>query len=153
MAGLVEPTDEQRKRPLFKHIAEFRSYMENKGNSAKQTMEIIRKVQKLIDDRRWRFINDISAAGTLEFLGKLRREGLSAQTYNHYHRAEKQYTRWLVRDRRTPVDPLMHLSRLNVQTDRRHDRRRFPKKNSCGWWKRLGPARRRSRESPGPIGR
>jgi integrase/recombinase XerD len=30
---------------------------------------------------------------------------------------------WLVRDRRTPSDPLMHLSRVNVQTDRRHDRR------------------------------
>ena len=50
-------------------MAEFRSYMENKGNSAKQIMEIIRKVQKLIDDRKWRFINDISAAGILDSWG------------------------------------------------------------------------------------
>ena len=35
----------------------------------------------------------------------------------------KQFTRWLVRDRRTPTDPLAHLSKLNVNTDRRHDRR------------------------------
>ena len=123
IAGLVDPTDEQRKRPLIKHVAEFRSYMENKGNTPKQVSEIIRKVQKLIDNRKWRFINDISATGTLEYLGNLRREGLSAQTYNHYQRAAKQFTRWLVRDRRTPHDPLLHLSRLNVQTDRRHDRR------------------------------
>jgi site-specific recombinase XerD len=123
VAGLVDPTDEQRKRPLQKHIAEYRGYMENKGNSAKQVSEIIRKVQKLIDDRKWRFIGDITANGTMEFLGNLRREGLSAQTYNHYQRAAKQFTRWLVRDRRSPHDPLLHLSRLNVQTDRRHDRR------------------------------
>ena len=55
--------------------------------------------------------------------GQLRRDGLSAQTYNHYLKAAKQFTRWLVRDRRTPTDPLAHLSRLNVRTDRRHDRR------------------------------
>jgi hypothetical protein len=59
----------------------------------------------------------------LEFLGRLRRRGLSAQTYNHYLKAAKQFTRWLVRDQRTPTDPLAHLSRLNVKVDRRHDRR------------------------------
>ena len=53
----------------------------------------------------------------------MRRDGLSAQTYNHYLKSAKQFTRWLVRDRRTPLDPLAHLSRLNVRTDRRHDRR------------------------------
>jgi hypothetical protein len=42
---------------------------------------------------------------------------------NHYLKSAKQFTRWLVRDRRTPVDPLAHLSKLNVSTDRRHDRR------------------------------
>ena len=53
----------------------------------------------------------------------MRRDGLSAQTYNNYLTAIKQFSRWLVRDRRTLVDPLMHLSKLNVRTDRRHDRR------------------------------
>ena len=48
---------------------------------------------------------------------------ISVQTSNHYLKAAKQFTRWLVRDRRTPSDPLAHLSRLNVRTDRRHDRR------------------------------
>jgi len=59
----------------------------------------------------------------LEFLGQLRRDGLSAQTYNNYLVVIKQFTRWLVRDRRTPTDPLLHLSRINVRADRRHDRR------------------------------
>jgi len=49
--------------------------------------------------------------------------GLSAQTYNHYLRTAKQFTRWLVRDRRIPSDPLLHLSNINTSVDRRHDRR------------------------------
>jgi site-specific recombinase XerD len=65
----------------------------------------------------------IMASGVMEFLGQLRANGLSAQTYNNYLVAIKQFTRWLVRDRRTPVDPLLPLSRVNVRTDRRHDRR------------------------------
>jgi integrase len=59
----------------------------------------------------------------LEFLGQLRRDGLSAQTYNHYLTTLKQFTRWLARERRLSFDPLVHLSRVNVRTDRRHDRR------------------------------
>jgi len=69
-------------------------------------------------------IADITASGALELLGRLRRRhGLSAQTHNHYLRSAKQFARWLVRDGRTPTDPLAHLSRANVQTDRRHNRR------------------------------
>ena len=49
----------------------------------------------------------------------------SAQTYNHYLKSVKQFTRWLVRDRRAPNDPLAHISKLNVSADRRHDRRAF----------------------------
>jgi integrase len=38
-------------------------------------------------------------------------------------KSAKQFTRWLVRDRRSSVDQLAYLSKLNVSTDRRHDRR------------------------------
>jgi len=122
-AGLIDPTEEQRKRPLVDHVREFESYLVNKGVTPKQVRETIAKLRRMIDSRRWRMIGDISASGALEFLGQLRRDGLSAQTHNHYLKAAKQFTRWLVRDQRTPTDPLVHLSRLNVHTDRRHDRR------------------------------
>ncbi len=49
-------------------------------------------------------------------------QGRSVQTRNHYLKSVKSFTRWLVRDRRTLAD-LAHVSRLNVATDRRHDRR------------------------------
>ena len=122
-AGLLDPTDEQRQRPLKEHLAEFERYLENRGVTPKQIKESTRQVGKMIADWKWTLIGDITADSALEFLGGLRRQGLSAQTYNHYLKAAKQFTRWLVRDRRTPTDPLAHLSRLNVRTDRRHDRR------------------------------
>jgi len=131
-AGLIDPTEEQRKRPLADHLREFESYLRNKGVSDKQVSENLSKLRKLVAARRWRMIGDISASGALEFLGQLRRDGLSAQTYNNYLTAIKQFTRWLVRDRRTPIDPLVHLSRLNVQADRRHDRRALSEESSPG---------------------
>jgi len=113
-AGLIDPTEDQRKRPLADHIKEFESYLNNKGVTPKQTKKRS-PAQRMVNDRRWRMINDVSASGALDFLGQLRRDGLSAQTYNHYLKAAKQFTRWLVRDRRTPLDALAHLSRLNVR--------------------------------------
>ena len=123
VAGLVDPTEDERKRPVAKHLEEFKSCLRNKGVTAKSVGEISTMLKKIAADRKWKRIGDISASGTLEFLGQLRRNGLSAQTYNHYLKAAKQFTRWLVSDRRTPTDPLVHLKRMNVQVDRRHDRR------------------------------
>ena len=116
-------------------------------------METIRKLQKMIDHCKWCRIGDLSRHGALEYLGNLRREGLSAQTYNHYLKAAKQFTRWLVRDRRMPVDPLVHLTRLNVQTDRRHDRRALSDDEFVRLSRRQGRARSRLRIFPVPIGR
>jgi len=122
-AGLVDPTDKQRKRPLKEHMTEFQAYLENKGVTDKQANTAVSQIKKIAAGCKWKLISDINATTALAFLGDLRRKGRSAQTYNHYLKSVKQFTRWLVRDRRTPTDPLAHLSRLNVKTDRRHDRR------------------------------
>src|SRR5262249_54284624 len=68
-------------------------------------------------------ITDVAASRVQTFLADLRKDGTSTQTSNHYLRSIKQFTRWLVRDRRANDDPLAHLAMLNVSTDRRHDRR------------------------------
>ena len=101
-AGLVDPTEEQRKRLLSDHLKEFESYLRNKGVGQRQYIESLAKLRKLVATRKWLRIGDITAGGVLEFLGQLRRDGLSAQTYNNYLTVIKQFTLWLVRDRRTP---------------------------------------------------
>jgi len=66
-----------------------------------------------------------AAAAVEQYLKDRRdaRNGISGQTSNHYLQSIKQFSRWLRRQRRIADDPLAHLSRLNVRTDRRHDRR------------------------------
>jgi integrase/recombinase XerD len=123
IAGLVDPLEDQRKRPLAEHLEDFTRYLKNKGVTPKQVHTATTQIQCMIDSNQWKMIGEIIASGALDFLGELRETGKSAQTYNHYMKSAKQFTRWLVRDRRTIVDPLAHLSKLNANIDRRHDRR------------------------------
>jgi hypothetical protein len=60
---------------------------------------------------------------TAEALYFLRASGRSIKTSNLYLDSAKQFASWLVQDRRTGVNPLVHLSGGNVKLDRRHDRR------------------------------
>ena len=90
-AGLIDPTEEQRRRPLADHVREFESYLRNKGVSDRQVVENTAKIRKLTADRKWKLIAHITASGVLEFLGQMRRNGLSAQTYNNYLTAIKQF--------------------------------------------------------------
>ncbi len=58
-----------------------------------------------------------------EFLAQFRGQGKSISSCNHYLRAIKMFTRWLVQDRRANDHRLAHLSTTNVDLDRRHVRR------------------------------
>ena len=53
----------------------------------------------------------------------LRGRGLGMQTANYLLARGQAFCRWLVKDRRTPDNPLAHLQGGNVRLDRRHDRR------------------------------
>lgn len=55
--------------------------------------------------------------------GKPKRRKIGVATSNHHLAAVRSFTRWLVRDRRMPSDPLSHLSRLNPKADVRRERR------------------------------
>ena len=95
-AGLVDPTEEQRKRPLSEHVADFERYLKNKGVTPKQVHSAASQLQRMIGARKWKLTGDISASDSLDFLGDLRVAGKSAQTFNHYLKSAKQFTRWLV---------------------------------------------------------
>ena len=78
-AGLAEPADIQRKRPLAQHLAEFRKYLQNKGVTPKQALTAHNQVQKMVATCKWRWVRDISATGALEFLAELQREAAACR--------------------------------------------------------------------------
>jgi len=53
----------------------------------------------------------------------LQRQGLSAETRNHYLRAIKNFCNWMVKDGRAPENPIKTLSLVNSRPDRRVNRR------------------------------
>ncbi len=122
-AGQSDPFEGHGKRALMEHVDDFEQHLRHKGNTEQHVGELAEKVRKIVGRCKWNFIRDVSASRVQKFLADLRSGGLSVQTSNHYLRAVKQFSRWLVRDQRTNDDPLAHLARLNVKVDRRHDRR------------------------------
>ena len=122
-AGLIDRFDEHRQRPIDVHVEEFRKHLQARRVGEAQVKLVAYRVERIIEACRVRILTDLSASRVQKFLADLRADGLSIQTSNHYLRAIKQFSRWLVRDRRAGEDPLAYISMLNVATDRRHDRR------------------------------
>jgi integrase len=124
-AGIVDRFDEHRKRSIRDHLGDFEAYLKAKEISPEQVKLVACRSRRIIEGCNIAFVGDLSASKVQAFLADLRQKGKSTQTSNHYLRAIKQFTRWLVKDRRAADDPLAHVAMLNVSTDRRHDRRPF----------------------------
>lgn len=122
-AGVVDRYDEHRKRPIDEHLVDFERYLKAKGVSDEQVKLVVYRARRVVKHCKAKLIGELSASRVQTCLADLRGQGLSIQTSNHYLRAIKQFSRWLVKDRRAGDDPLAFISMLNVSTDRRHDRR------------------------------
>jgi integrase len=122
-AGLIDRFDEHRQRPVADHIRDFRKHLQSRQVGESQVKLVVYRAERILEACRVKQVSDLSASRVQKYLAELRAGGLSIQTSNHYLRAIKQFSRWLVRDRRAGEDPLAFISMLNVATDRRHDRR------------------------------
>ena len=122
--GLKVPVSQSDLRaPLEHHLDAFKEHLQNRDVSQKQVYEVTTKIRRVFDACGFTRVADIKAHDVETCLGTLRAEGMSKQTSNHYLRAVKQFCRWLKRTRRSDDNPVADIPMLNVQTDRRHDRR------------------------------
>ena len=80
-------------------------------------------MRKIIEGCEFRLIFDISASRVQAFLADLKRNGMGQRTVNHYLAAVKQFTKWLIEDRRTDDNRLAHLKGGNAKLDLRRERR------------------------------
>jgi integrase len=116
-------------KPLSEHLDDFAVAIRAKGNSTRHVELLTARARKLlVHGCGFRFFGDIRASTVMEYLHERRadtdkKRGMSAQTFNFYLQAVKQFCRWAVKDRRALENPLAHLDGLNVKTDRRRDRR------------------------------
>lgn len=128
--GLVDALRVAAVKPLADHLDDFERSLVAKGGTAKHATLVAQRARRLlIEDCGFRKWSDISASKVEGHLAQLRAgepdkdNGLSVQTSNFYLQAVKQFARWMIADGRASETPLAHLQTMNVQTDRRHDRR------------------------------
>lgn len=126
-SGLADPLDDQAKRPLAQHVADFKSNLAAKGNTPVYVEKVAFRLTALLDDCHFFKIADVQPSVVLTFLGELRAKGKSLKTTNEYLGAAKSFTRWLWRDKRVAADPLAGMARLASKgdVDIRHARRDF----------------------------
>jgi len=122
--GLLDGQSASAGRSLAEHLIDFEASLKAKGRVEKHVRQVVFKARRIIEACELRAWGDVSPAKVERFLGRLRdEEGLSHQTVDFYAQAIQQFCRWMVSDRRWRENPLPDLDRLNVETDRRHDRR------------------------------
>lgn len=122
-AGVSNPFEAHARRPLSEHLADFVANLRNAGRSPDYVQPVENRVRQIIAGCRFRFIDGISASAVQSLLADLKRNGLGQRTLNHYLQAVKQFTKWLVTDRRTNDNRLAHLKGGNPKLDVRRDRR------------------------------
>ncbi len=122
-AGISDAFDDHAKRPLSEHLKEFGMYLRNKDNTDDYVQRTVARVESAFKECKFVGIRDISASRLQAYIGELRKKGIGITTCNHYLRAFKMFSRWLVKDRRSRDDVVAHLSMMNADTDRRRVRR------------------------------
>lgn len=120
-------------KPLAEHLDDWRAALLAKGNGERHAELVVSRCRKAFDGCKFVYWTDLVASTLMSHLSDLRKDrtltkektirGISAQTFNFYLQACRQFCRWMVRESRANQSPLTHLQGLNVKTDRRHDRR------------------------------
>jgi len=126
--GLIDPKDvelaKHARRPLQQHFKDYLAHLQHTCSSALH-LKILRSQL----DRMANSINATSLADLLDpnaidrFLQERTAAGRSAATVNHDRKAVVAFVNWCVARGRVRSNPLKILSKLNVDLDRRRERR------------------------------
>jgi integrase len=123
--GLIDRKKLAAGKTLAMHVDDFEASLNAKGNTEKHPRVVAGRARRLFAGCRFQQWSDITASSVEKHLADLRngKKNLSAQTSNFYLQAGKQFCRWMIGDGRASASPLVTLKAMNVETDRRHDRR------------------------------
>jgi len=125
--GLLADVPAVLKKPLDRHLADFERSLQAKKNNPEYVQLVVRRVKRVFEGCRFKMWADIQGDAVEAYVASLQQgeSGISAQTFNFYLQACKQFGRWMVQNERADKNPMAHLKRQNVKVDRRHDRRSF----------------------------
>ena len=133
-----DPFEEQRETPLIcskckgsgckddksqliaceqNHLAGFREHLEAKGSTTQHVALSVQRILTVFQKCGFKLLPEIAGGRVLTWLKDRRQAGLSPASSNHYLTAMKAFGNWLLKDRRSPENPFVHLSRVNAKVD------------------------------------
>ncbi len=78
-AGLVDPFEQHRKRPLSEHLADFISELRAKGDDPRHVAIVASRLTALLDGCNFVFLADVSASRVMDWLERLRRDRMPSE--------------------------------------------------------------------------
>ncbi len=130
--GLINVVDEQARRPIGEHLAEYLGTLRARGRESRYVQQVEQKIEFLAPRTGARRAIELDGAKILNVLAEYRfRSGksnpaksLSVAAKNEYIGAAKSFTKWCAENRRLPHDPLVSLKKLKSHSGvRAHPRR------------------------------
>lgn len=123
-SGIVDEVIEKAKIPLSRHFEDFRQHLLAKNDSPLHVKNTINMIAYVATTRKWRDTRSLNASELEAFVNYIRKErNLSLERCNHYIRAVKSFSRWMVDNDRLERDPFRRIKTFNTATDQRHKRR------------------------------
>lgn len=124
-AGLVDPAAAQLARAIEDHVNEYRAHLLAKGRCERHANDTRRNINRVAAACRLRILSELQRAGdSIEgYLADRREVGRSYRTVNADLISVRSFCRWLIDHKRMHSDPTQGLERLNVEEDRRRERR------------------------------
>lgn len=124
-AGIVDAVAERLSEPVDQHVREFKTHLEAKARSETHISETIRLITNIVDVCRLKVLADLQGADDRieKHLADRRAAGSSHRTVNADLTAVRSFCRWLMKRERIHRDPTSTLTSLNVEEDRRLERR------------------------------
>ena len=118
LAGLEDPFEPHRKRPLVDHLADFRRFLEGRGNTEKHARQTCHRAKAIIEGCHFERLKDVSPSAVVEWLKNERAAGrLGIKSSNYYLGCIKSFFAWMVKDRRLDCNPLNHLAGMNARVE------------------------------------
>ncbi len=121
--GIRVASPERHQLAILPLMESYLKHLRQRDVSEKQLENLKPRLEKTIEACEFAYVTDIAGQPVEDYLAKRREAGLAKQTSNHYRQAMHQFCRWLCKRSLIKANPISEIPKLNVDTDRRHDRR------------------------------
>ena len=121
--GIRVASPERDQLAILPLMESYLKHLRQRDVSEKQLENLKPRLEKTIEACEFAYVTDIAGQSVEDYLAKRREAGLAKQTSNHYRQAMHQFCRWLCKRSLIKANPITEIPKLNVDTDRRHDRR------------------------------